>query len=144
MVKTLHKISWRRDNLLPWLATVIIQMPIFWQRFHVSIFVIFHADPKTFSQMGRSKLTISPLYFWVLKVPMKGLNKTSQELLMLFHVMLGGYFVVSLFLCFCVFCEHTVSVHCCTCPRPVEIIPKTKSSLKLCMLSQLFQNRPRF
>ena len=58
--------------------------------------------------------------------------------------MLGGYFVVSLFLCFCVFCEHTVSVHCCTCPRTVEMIPKTKSSLKLCMLSQSFQKRPQF
>ena len=40
---------------------------------------------------------------------MKGLNKTSQELFMLSHVMLGGHFVVSLlFLCVFVLWAHRV------------------------------------
>ena len=41
------------------------------------------------------------------------------------------------------FCEHTVSVHCCTCPRTVEKLPKTKRSLNPCIVTT-FQKRPRF
>ena len=36
-----------------------------------------------------------------------------------------------------------MSVHCCTCPRTVEKIPKTKRSLNPCIVTT-FQKRPRF
>ena len=53
------------------------------------------------------------------------------------------FFSSSLFFCLFVFCEHTVSVHCCTCPRTVEKLPKMKRSLKTCIVTT-FQKRPRF